>query len=454
MEAYYSLNIAISTYNRRETAEYSISQWKKHLPKGAKLFIVDDGSDIPFPNADIRNEVSLGIAACKNQCISLCYGSDYIILADDDVYPISSDWHLPYINSGENHLCFTFTKFSNGQPNGRKQIGEYKNMNVFHEPCGCMNFYTKACFDAVGGMDIGYGKWSYEHVSHSMRIHNAGLTPHPFMDVKNSLDLFYSYDWDQTTKRSVDVKLRNKLAWINKKKYFKEKNDSSFISFMQKENILLTCYFTGVSDPQRGETWKADITQVDDLINSLQGVKLVILQDCFDIDEYRGAKLVRVETSRNPYFQRWFSYMEFIESCDNLDKVFCIDATDVQLQLYPFDDMENSRIYVGDEESTIDNVWLKRHHNVSVFKDFYRVYRKRKLLNAGIVGGHKDIVIRFLKDLTSFYNKHDGVLGDTDMASLNYILHKDYRNTITHGTIVNTTFKAFEQNEISWFRHK
>jgi len=116
--------------------------------------------------------------------------------------------------------------------------------------------------------------------------------------------------------------------------------------------------------------------------------------------------------------------------------------------------MENSRIYVGDEESTIDNVWLKRHHNVSVFKDFYRVYRKRKLLNAGIVGGHKDIVIRFLKDLTSFYNKHDGFLGDTDMASLNYILHKDYSNTITHGTIVNTTFKAFEQNEISWFRHK
>ena len=454
MEAYYSLNIAISTYNRRETAEYSISQWKKHLPKGAKLFIVDDGSDIPFPNADIRNEVSLGIAACKNQCISLCYGSDYIILADDDVYPISSDWHLPYINSGENHLCFTFTKFSNGQPNGRKQIAEYNDLNVFYEPCGCMNFYTKACFDAVGGMDIGYGKWSYEHVSHSMRIHNAGLTPHPFMDVKNSLDLFYSYDWDQTTKRSVDVKLRNKLAWVNKKKYFKEKNESNYISFMQKENILLTCYFTGVSDPQSGEAWKADISQVDELINSLQGVKLVILHDCFDFDEYRGAKLVRVETSRNPYFQRWFSYMEFIESCDNLDKVFCIDATDVQLQLYPFDDMENSRIYVGDEESMIDNVWLKRHHNVSVFRDFYRVYRKRKLLNAGIVGGHKDIVIRFLKDLTSFYNKHDGFLGDTDMAALNYILHTVYPNTVTHGTIVNTVFKAFEQNEISWFRHK
>jgi len=449
-----TIAVSIITHNRYEIFKKSYTEIKKRLPKNALLIVIDDGSTIPVTEADFRFEKSQGIAAAKNKAFELSQGYDYHFAFDDDIFPLVDDWHLPYINSGENHLCFTFTKFSNGQPNGRKQIGEYKDLNVFYEPCGCMNFYTKACFDKVGGMDVGYGKWSYEHVSHSMRIHNAGLTPHPFMDVKNSLDLFYSYDWDQTTKRSVDVKLRNKLAWINKKKYFKEKNESNYISFMQKENILLTCYFTGVSDPQRGEAWKADISQVDELINSLQGVKLVILHDCFDFDEYRGAKLVRVETSRNPYFQRWFSYMEFIESCDNLDKVFCIDATDVQLQLYPFDDMEKSRIYVGDEESTIDNVWLKRHHNVSVFKDFYRVYRKRKLLNAGIVGGHKDIVIRFLKDLTSFYNKHDGVLGDTDMAALNYILHTVYPNTVTHGTIVNTVFKAFEQNEISWFRHK
>ena len=64
------ISIAISIHNRHETAKECIKQWCKYLPKNAKLFIVDDGSDVPFPGADIRNEKAKGIAACKNQCIA------------------------------------------------------------------------------------------------------------------------------------------------------------------------------------------------------------------------------------------------------------------------------------------------------------------------------------------------------------------------------------------------
>lgn len=130
------ISIAISVHNRHETAKETVKQWKKFLPKGAKLFIVDDGSDVPFPDADYRNETAQGIASCKNRCLELCDGADYIFLADDDVYPKIKDWHLPYINSGLNHLCFTFDKFSNGKPNGRKKLGTENGITRWHEPCG------------------------------------------------------------------------------------------------------------------------------------------------------------------------------------------------------------------------------------------------------------------------------------------------------------------------------
>ena len=226
-----TISIAISVHNRHDVSTKSINEWKKRLPKGAKLFIVDDGSDLPFPYADIRNEVALGIAACKNQCIKLCEGSDYVFLVDDDVFPITDDWHLPYINSGLNHLCFTFTKYTNGKRSGRNQKGMFDNISIYDLPCGCMNFYTKACFEAVGGMDIKYGKWSFEHVGHSMRIFNAGLTPYPFMDVSYSGELFYSYDQDCNIERTVDKRTRHALASKNFQKYQKELKSKEFIPY-------------------------------------------------------------------------------------------------------------------------------------------------------------------------------------------------------------------------------
>lgn len=226
-----TISIAISVHNRHEVSNISIEQWKKHLPDGAKLFIVDDGSDVPYPNADIRNETALGIAACKNQCIKLCEGSDYIILADDDVFPISSDWWKPYVESGLNHLCFTFSKYTNGKRSGRNQTGTFDNIAIYDLPCGCMNFYTKACFEAVGGMDIKYGKWSFEHVGHSQRIHNAGLTPFPFMDIAYSGELFYSFDQDNNVERTVDKRTRQALAQKNFLKYKKELKSKEFIPY-------------------------------------------------------------------------------------------------------------------------------------------------------------------------------------------------------------------------------
>lgn len=186
--------ISITTHNRYEVFKETLKNIEKFKPENADIFIVDDGSNIPVKEATFRFDVPTGIASAKNKCFELADGYDYHFAFDDDCYPIKKDWHLEYINTGLNHLCFTFDKFSNNMPNGRIKVSEKGNIVNYKEPCGCMNFYKKVCFDVVGGMDVNFGTWSYEHVSHSMRIHNAGLTPYPFMDLKNSLELFYSYD--------------------------------------------------------------------------------------------------------------------------------------------------------------------------------------------------------------------------------------------------------------------
>src|SRR6185503_20564987 len=98
--------ISITTHNRYETFLKHYKQVKGFLPKGAKLVVIDDGSDIPVKEADFRFEKAQGIAAAKNKAFELMGDADYYFCFDDDVSPKVKDWHLPYINSGLNHLCF------------------------------------------------------------------------------------------------------------------------------------------------------------------------------------------------------------------------------------------------------------------------------------------------------------------------------------------------------------
>jgi len=446
--------ISITTHNRYKTFKQSYDQIIKYLPDGAKIVVIDDGSDIPCPEATFRFETPHGIAAAKNKAFELTQGADYHFAFDDDIFPIVKDWHLPYINSGQNHLCFTFDKFKNGKASGRVLIGLAKELKIYKEPCGCMLFYTKKALDTVGGMDIEYGRWAYEHVGHSMRIHNAGLTSWPFMDIADSLKLFYSLDWAQEVIRSLDPKIRKALAPRNEMKYNREKKSRKYISFMPPRNLILTSYFTGQKDPQRNERWVADITKLDPLIDSLQGCNLIVFNDCFDGDKYRGCELIKTKIDINPYFARWAAYLSYIKSNTDVYRAWCVDATDVTLQYSPFEDMKNDRLYIGDEDETIGNKWLQKHHSVPVFYDFYRTFRNRRLLNAGIVGGKRDQLIELFSDIIDLYNKYEGNLGMTDMAALNFIINNKYLHMITHGEQVNTIFKSYQSNNFSWFKHK
>src|SRR5690606_36304792 len=118
-----SVGIGITSFNRPEILDRSIEFDKKHLPEGAKLVIVDDGStERPKTKVDYRFPHNSGIASAKNKCLELLEGCEHIMLFDSDAWPIVADWHIPYINSGIKHLSFTFPKLISGRPNGRNLL--------------------------------------------------------------------------------------------------------------------------------------------------------------------------------------------------------------------------------------------------------------------------------------------------------------------------------------------
>ncbi|EHK3197184.1 glycosyltransferase family 2 protein, partial [Enterobacter hormaechei] len=108
------IGIAITTHNRADVLKRAIEQHQKHLPAGALVVVVVDGSKptavVPDGVQLLRHETSLGIVASKNASLTALMdaGCEHLFLWDDDAWPIADNWHLPYIESPEPHLAYQF----------------------------------------------------------------------------------------------------------------------------------------------------------------------------------------------------------------------------------------------------------------------------------------------------------------------------------------------------------
>lgn len=214
--------IAISTRNRPASLWYCLKMIKQFTPKEVDIFIVDDASDETYFFTDYAFKERVGISRVKNKCLQLCYesGADKIFLFDDDAYPLCDDWYLPYINSGEHHLCRTFYKPVRTHEN----IAEHRLSN------GCMMYFTRHCIETVGGFDTNY-KNKFEHVDLTRRIHNAGLTRYMHQDVINSDKLIYCMDENNEIPRSFTQKEMQQSLKNGHEYFMKQSKSSAYIEF-------------------------------------------------------------------------------------------------------------------------------------------------------------------------------------------------------------------------------
>jgi len=434
------IGIAISIHNRHESAKICVKNWKKFLPKGAILVIVDDGSSIPFPGADFRFEKAQGISVAKNKCLQLLTdaGCTDIFLSDDDCFPKAADWWQPYVNSPEPHLMFTFSELKDGRPNGNRIAVNTGELIEYANPCGCLLYVHKSALDKVGGFDPRFLIYSHEHAEWSNRIHNAGMTTYKFQDVPNSLELFYSMDWAMETLSSVQD---NRALYIatNYNHLTRVRDSKEFIPFKPVPGHVATCAITNLVDPQYGvKRDSVDTSLWEQSVQAVSGVVPVVLRDANE------------SPHTNPYFARWFYYRDYVASLDHICYVWLTDGTDVTMLRNPFHHMKWGVLYVGNEVgSNLTHPWLRNHHAHDFYNEMFDT--PLPLLNAGICGGNRDTVLEFCNIMCERSGLENQL---TDMAMFNYTAYIEFKGRFEHGVHVNTVFKGYSDNGVAWFMHK
>src|SRR5690606_38354312 len=98
---------------------------------------------------------------------------------------------------------------------------------------------------------------------------------------------------------------------------------------------------------------------------------------------------------------------------------------------------------------------------------FMRDNANLPLLNAGLIGGDRDTVMRFCqREVKMYFDDHidwiygwetkrvnDEVAGD--MGVFNYVARTEFSGVLDYGPHVNTVFKAEEKdNKTAWWKHR
>jgi glycosyltransferase involved in cell wall biosynthesis len=456
--------VCITEHNRPEVFAECIEKQTKHLPKDAVLIVVDDASTEPVKNATYRFEQNAGIARAKNKCLELAEaaGAEHIFLFDSDCYPIQDGWEKPYLESQEPHLMYIFKDFVGGGLNDCKELYRDSKLVAYSHPRGCMLYFDKSILGQVGGMDVRYGRWGNEHVDLSNRIYNKGLTSFRYADVVDSNKLIRSLDEQQKVPGTVGRQERQELLAKSKALVEESKTAEHYCEYRDikpkardiktETNLFLTSYLIGQPDAQRSGSWEPDLAGVKPLYESAKalGIKTVLLTDV--PQEFPDKE--KVECAFNPYFSRWLLFYQYLRDNPSIDNVFLLDSTDVIVQNDPFPHVEKDKLYVGDEETILANRWIINTYRTSPVMPFIRRNPSKKLLNCGIVGGDKELVMGLCHDIIRYY--FDTAMVDRlEMGIFNKLCYTKYLDRIVHGPQVNTVFKRFQtDNPTPWFKHK
>ena len=465
------IGIAITTHNRTAVLAKTIEQHLKHFPSGAKLIVIDDGSAPAATAAGIEiitHEKSLGIVASKKRSLEALIdaGCEHLFLWDDDAYPISDNWHVPYVESPEPHLAYQFLDLAGAQ--------KLKDMAVLYRDeqhiaytgqRGVMLYYHRSAIERVGGFDPVYGRGMYEHPDLALRIHNAGLSTWAFADVTRSETLIYSLDENMAVERSVPRPDREALVKRNVGIYNNRRDTgyTGYAPYRRELDVVITTLLTSQPDPQRAAAMKPDEAVLSAWASSIRGAVPIVLADQLSAAP-AGASLVNVPAVQmSPYFARWVHIYQYLRAHPEYRFVWCTDGTDVEMLREPWAEMVPGTIYVGSEHKTYADGWMKANHHGRAYGEFIDQYRDEKLLNAGLLGGSRDDVMEFAHRIIRlhyriesqrFWKMEAAPATAVDMGAFG-MAAKSFGDRIVTGPKIHTIFKSDGiGKEFAWWKHK
>lgn len=120
-----------------------------------------------------------GVAANKNTGIEFLMeaGAEHLFLSDDDCWPLMPQAPLKHVEMGSLHSMVVWGKSRLVE----EHTGYAEGWAEWNWPRGVMLYANHSVIREVGGMDERFGPGGHEHAEWSRRIHQAGLTPAPFI---------------------------------------------------------------------------------------------------------------------------------------------------------------------------------------------------------------------------------------------------------------------------------
>ena len=188
MDILKNVGIAISTTERRKAHWHRLlDNYDENAPEEALLKI------------NVDKELK-GVAHSKNKSLRNLYdaGCEYFFLFDDDVWlKRKGFFHWVYRvhkASGIHHFCYM-------NPAKQKVVESYKignhTINRHEGLSGCFLFLTRDVLDKVGGYDLDFEGYGYNHIEYTSRINVAYGRPHNHYLSINDMHLFlHSLDFD------------------------------------------------------------------------------------------------------------------------------------------------------------------------------------------------------------------------------------------------------------------
>ena len=241
-------------------------------------------------------------------------------------------------------------------------------------------------------------------------------------------------------------------------------------------NLIISILLTSYSKEQVSYYHKGDIFKlIEEWYNSIckiSDLKAVLLLDFIPdglIEQY-GSDNIKFEkcytnNQLNAIDIRWKIYAQYLEEHPEINAVFFTDISDVVVLKNPFPYLLSDVIYTGDEDhfdkKDINISWEWMMHRWDIIKSdldiisFLDKFGNNKVLNAGLIGGYRGILLPVISKMASFLDRYNVKNTTIDMLALNFVVYTYYADKVVHGAPVNTIFWNNDlHNSVCWFKHK
>ena len=245
------------------------------------------------------------------------------------------------------------------------------------------------------------------------------------------------------------------------------KDEPAHISELEHEStleVVLSTYFTLKKDPKRGDykktnrysyisAWHKSLTRL--------GLKGVVFHDGLNASftdsikpKLYFEKVVLGKRSLND--DRYFHYLQYVEKHPHLTYILMTDIADVTFLRDPFELMRMFDHHLFFDEgilmnrigsnkgvcNVIDECFL---NDTQLNSSIEWLHQLKPSYNAGVIGGPRHIVLRFLRMLTALLVTLP-VKANCNMAAVNYVVHKYFNDVIFTGFPFNSIFYQYEKN--------